>query len=172
MKIKNKSLDNHKKSLHSKRSRKTLRKEKRKEKKARKNEYYTNRNSGGKYVKLPTKGMKRGKGEIVKEKNVKTLKERNEEALRNNNTLGSGNFNSTKKKPKDADEVEIVSKMVKREQKIKEELIKKMSAKRKKQMIAANEEEDKNIKKLEKLLKLNKRKSKSLPKSFTDDGLD
>ncbi|CAG2057790.1 unnamed protein product [Timema podura] len=41
-----------------------------------------------------------------------------------------------------------------------------------KQMKEANEEEDKIIKKLEKQLKLNKRKSKTVPKSFALDGLD
>nr|CAD7198380.1 unnamed protein product [Timema douglasi] len=40
------------------------------------------------------------------------------------------------------------------------------------QMKEANEEEDKIIKKLEKQLKLNKRKSKTVPKSFALDGLD
>nr|CAD7571700.1 unnamed protein product [Timema californicum] len=39
-------------------------------------------------------------------------------------------------------------------------------------MKEANEEEDKIIKKLEKQLKLNKRKSKTVPKSFALDGLD
>nr|CAD7392722.1 unnamed protein product [Timema cristinae] len=41
-----------------------------------------------------------------------------------------------------------------------------------KQMKEANVEEDKIIKKLEKQLKLNKRKSKTVPKSFALDGLD
>ena len=43
---------------------------------------------------------------------------------------------------------------------------------RNKQLKIANRLEDKNIKKIEKQLKLNKRKSKSVPKSFVDDGLD
>ncbi|KAL1497289.1 hypothetical protein ABEB36_008279 [Hypothenemus hampei] len=47
-----------------------------------------------------------------------------------------------------------------------------MSKQRREQLLKENEEEDKNIKRLEKLLKLNKRKSKSIPKSFVDDGLD
>ena len=41
-----------------------------------------------------------------------------------------------------------------------------------KQLKIANSLEDKNIKKIEKQLKMNKRKSKSIPKSFVDDGLD
>ncbi|KAL3273446.1 hypothetical protein HHI36_014890 [Cryptolaemus montrouzieri] len=40
------------------------------------------------------------------------------------------------------------------------------------QLTLANEMEDRNIKKLEKQLKLNKRISKGIPKSFTEDGLD
>lgn len=47
-----------------------------------------------------------------------------------------------------------------------------MSENRKRQLIEANAEEDKNIKRLEKQLKLNKRKSKAIPRSFVDDGLD
>ncbi len=43
---------------------------------------------------------------------------------------------------------------------------------RTKQLKIANRLEDKNIKKIEKQLKLHKRKSKTVPKSFVDDGLD
>uniref|UniRef100_A0A0P5DIJ3 Nucleolar MIF4G domain-containing protein n=1 Tax=Daphnia magna TaxID=35525 RepID=A0A0P5DIJ3_9CRUS len=43
---------------------------------------------------------------------------------------------------------------------------------RTKQLKIANKLEDKNIKKIEKQLKLHKRKSKGVPKSFIDDGLD
>ena len=39
-------------------------------------------------------------------------------------------------------------------------------------MAAANEKEEQTIKKLEKQLKLNKRKTKGLPASFKEDGLD
>lgn len=47
-----------------------------------------------------------------------------------------------------------------------------MRKSRKKQLVEANLEEDKNIKHLEKQLKLNKRKSKGIPKAFAEDGLD
>ena len=47
-----------------------------------------------------------------------------------------------------------------------------MRKQRHKQLIEANEAEDRNIKQLEKKLKLNKRKSKSMPASFSKDGLD
>merc|ERR1712098_480505 len=43
---------------------------------------------------------------------------------------------------------------------------------RKKQLVLANEAEEKNIKFLEKNLGMKRRKSKNLPKSFLDDGLD
>lgn len=47
-----------------------------------------------------------------------------------------------------------------------------MAKQRKELLHKANDEEDKNIRRLEKQLGLNKRKSKSTPKSFTEDGLD
>jgi hypothetical protein len=47
-----------------------------------------------------------------------------------------------------------------------------MKNQRIKQLKKANQEEDKIIKKLEKQLKLSKRKLNSVPKSFTTDGLD
>lgn len=46
------------------------------------------------------------------------------------------------------------------------------SRQRTKQLQVANKIEDKNIKRIEKQLKLNRRKSKGVPKSFVDDGLD
>lgn len=47
-----------------------------------------------------------------------------------------------------------------------------MHKQRTKQLLNANIDEDRNIRQLEKQLKLNKRKSKSVPKSFAEDGLD
>lgn len=47
-----------------------------------------------------------------------------------------------------------------------------MAEQRKNQLLVANEEEDKIIKKLEKQLKFKKSKSGALPKSFASDGLD
>lgn len=47
-----------------------------------------------------------------------------------------------------------------------------MKKSRDRQLLEANKEEDKVIRKLEKQLKLNKRKSKSIPKCFSSDGLD
>lgn len=53
-----------------------------------------------------------------------------------------------------------------------EKLQKQMKKQRAKQLKQANLEEDRNIKMLEKQLKLNKRKTKSVSKSFASDGLD
>ncbi|XP_015600311.1 nucleolar MIF4G domain-containing protein 1 [Cephus cinctus] len=53
-----------------------------------------------------------------------------------------------------------------------ERLEREMQAQRKSQLKKANVAEDKIIKQLEKQLKLNKRKSKTVPKSFASDGLD
>ena len=52
------------------------------------------------------------------------------------------------------------------------ELKRQQKKQRKQQLILANEAEEKNIKFLEKNLGLKRRKSKNLPKSFLDDGLD
>ena len=55
----------------------------------------------------------------------------------------------------------------------KDEKFKKAQDKQRKlQMELANQEEEQTIKKLEKQLKLNKRKTKGLPASFKEDGLD
>lgn len=61
---------------------------------------------------------------------------------------------------------------LKKEKKEQERLQKQMQKQRADQLKRANYEEDKAIKRLEKQLKLNKRKTKSLPKTFAADGLD
>lgn len=53
-----------------------------------------------------------------------------------------------------------------------EKLQKQMKKQRTKMLQQANIDEDRNIKILEKQLKLNKRKTKSVAKSFASDGLD
>lgn len=73
--------------------------------------------------------------------------------------------------PKVSDDIEEMRKKEKLKQK---KLQSEMRQSRKKQLLAANEDEDRNIKHLEKLLRLNRHKGgkkKSLPKSFADDGL-
>lgn len=66
------------------------------------------------------------------------------------------------KKPSDHDKIKKDMKELKRQQ----------QKQRKKQLVLANEAEEKNIKFLEKNLGMKRRKSKNLPKSFLDDGLD
>lgn len=63
---------------------------------------------------------------------------------------------------------EIRKKEFKEQKKLEKEMVKK----RNKQLFEANKEEDRIIKQLEKHLGLKKRKSKALPKSFAEDGLD
>ena len=52
------------------------------------------------------------------------------------------------------------------------ELTRQQKRQRKRQLMLANEAEQQNIKQLEKNLGLKRRKSKNMPKSFTEDGLD
>lgn len=59
-----------------------------------------------------------------------------------------------------------------REKQSRAQLEKDMAIARQKQLLEANQEEDRNIRQLAKLLKLNRRKTKSIPKSFKEDGLD
>ena len=67
---------------------------------------------------------------------------------------------------------EILQKDHEMEKRKQQKLQKEMSSQRKKNLKEANCEEDRTIKKLEKQLKLNKRKGKNIPKSFAADGLD
>jgi len=60
---------------------------------------------------------------------------------------------------------------IQQERKQKEKLQKDMAKQRRAQLLAANKEEDREIKRLEKLLKLDKRKKKTIPKSFYADNL-
>lgn len=66
----------------------------------------------------------------------------------------------------------IVEEVLEKEKKMQLKLQKEMNKQRNKQLVQANLEEDRNIKRLEKQLKLNKRKSKAVPASFSNDGLD
>lgn len=61
---------------------------------------------------------------------------------------------------------------VRLEKKQQDRLQKEMNKQRNKQLIEANLEEDRNIRQLEKQLKLHKRKSKAIPKTFASEGLD
>ncbi|KAK9505232.1 hypothetical protein O3M35_009328 [Rhynocoris fuscipes] len=69
-----------------------------------------------------------------------------------------------------------IQRNINKEHELEKVKMKKLAKEMKRQRIRAlakdNEEEDKTIKQLEKKLKMNKRKSKSIPKSFVDCGLD
>lgn len=129
-------------------SRKELRKEKRKEKKQRKFDSYVNRNKPGKFV-LMNKNVVDGK----------------------NSTGAVERIN----KGKDAKSVKFLDIQVKEreaEKDTQKRLQKDMLKQRRRQLKEANLEEDRNIKQLEKQLKLNKKKTSSISKSFSSDGLD
>lgn len=144
-----------------KKSRKQTRKDMRKQKKARKHEYYTNRNKSGKYALNPSNSSvetTKIKLPVVKD-NVKVCY----------NYINPTHNQKVFQKTDNTDFQKNVHAKEKREQ---AKLQKDMAKQRKKQLHMANEDEDRNIKSLEKQLGLNKRKSKSTPKSFVEDGLD
>lgn len=128
-----------------KKSRKQTRKDMRKQKKARKHEYYTNRNKSGKYALNPSNSS------------VETTKIK---------------LPVVKDNVKKTDNTDFKKNVHAKEKREQAKLQKDMAKQRKKQLHMANEDEDRNIKSLEKQLGLNKRKSKSTPKSFVEDGLD
>ncbi|XP_061660949.1 nucleolar MIF4G domain-containing protein 1 [Syngnathoides biaculeatus] len=125
------------------RSRKELRKEKRKQKKAKMRCHYQ-----GKTANLPGGDAQRAAAPRKQKANVGNKK----------------------------DEVKNVPKtLVKKPEKPKvaPKKTNKLQESRKKALLEANEQEDREIKKLERYLKLNKRKNKkSMPQSFVADGLD
>lgn len=138
-----------------KKSRKELRKEKRKMKKAKMKSHY----EGKKFLDLPTgdeknlvapadKTQKKGKVKAKKEvSKAQSSKSSSAPANKSDNTKSS----SAKKGKK----------------------INRLQESRKMALLEANEDEDREIKKLERCLGLNKRKNKkSLPQSFVADGLD
>lgn len=139
------------KAFQGEKTRKTLRKEKRIEKKQRKQDHYVNRTKGGKFVLAP---KATGVSNEV-DKHSKTAPKNNKTKKKN-------------KKP----EIDQHTKDVLNDKKQHEKLMKEMRKQRKRLLKEANLEEDKVIKRLEKDLKLDKRKTKSIPKSFECDGLD
>lgn len=130
-----------------KKSRKELRKEKRKLKKAKMKCHY----EGKKDLPLqPTDGEKSEKIPPVQKDSNKTKKEAS--------TSANAAAKSEKSKTPSSKKGKIVTKL---------------QETRKKALMEANEQEDKEIKKLERYLGFNKRKNKkSLPQSFVTDGLD
>ncbi|PSN29484.1 hypothetical protein C0J52_23722 [Blattella germanica] len=128
-------------------TRKELRKEQRLLKKVRKNEYFQRKRNPTKLSTIENEDVKNNLG------NHKLKNHTKESNLRNQHVS-------------DVEKVQFSDK-----EKV-EKLKKDMQKQRIKQLKRANESEDKEIKKLEKQLKLNKRKRKSIPKSFASDGLD
>ncbi|KAI4456503.1 cell cycle control protein cwf22-related [Holotrichia oblita] len=131
-------------------TRKELRKEERKLKKQRRQEYYTNRRKPGQFVLKPPD-----------DENIKDVKE-NDKDLKQ---IPKKKVKNVSAKPAGFNDIE-------NEKMKQKKLEKEMQKQRSKQLLEANLEEDRNIKRLEKQLKLNKRKSKSIPKTFASEGLD
>lgn len=146
-------------------SRKQLRKEKRLGKKVKKNEYFQNRN------KLHEIGTSKKSSDNNNELSDKVKKSKAVKQLGPVAHDSSGDELDVKS-PKIVDVLVEQRKQREKETKLKLKFQKQMGMQRKKQLKEANREEDKVIKKLEKQLKLNKRKTKSIPKSFVDEGLD
>lgn len=126
-----------------KKTRKELRKEKRKEKKSIKNEFFSRKkNADGKYVSYPN------------------LKDEKQNML---------NVQKPVKPQKTEEQLKLEKEQRAALKKKKEE--KELRRTRNKQLNKDICEDDKDIKRMEKVLNLNRRKSKSLPKSYAMDGL-
>ncbi|CAD6227674.1 GSCOCG00001354001-RA-CDS [Cotesia congregata] len=134
-------------------TRKELRKEKRQQKKVNRAQYYSNKK----------------KVLASKDTNLDDSLIKNE----NNNIKTDIIVN---KKPKVVKKVKTDEALIKEKLRLKKKREKRAEKQRLKQkrelLLEDQEKEDKMIRQLEKKLKLNKRKSKSVPKSFVDDGLD
>ncbi|XP_077290813.1 nucleolar MIF4G domain-containing protein 1 homolog isoform X2 [Arctopsyche grandis] len=132
-------------------TRKDIRKEKRNVKKIHKKEYFerSKKKQVGQFVKYPNNEIDLEDDEVVNTvKNTDGMKKK-----------GKNISDSSRFKDIEADK--------KREIKLKSG----MQEHRKSQLLKANEDEDKIIKKLEKQLKFKKNKAGSIPKSFASDGL-
>ncbi|XP_044737778.1 nucleolar MIF4G domain-containing protein 1 homolog [Chrysoperla carnea] len=129
-----------------------------------------------------SKNVKKTRKEIRKENRKQKKSKRNEYYMKkkgksNEHDEKNGSVKNTeqknKKAPIEINAIDMVTKQRKKEEKEKQKLKKQMQKQRTKQLLEANESEDKIIKKLEKQLKLNKKKSSdSITKSFAGDGLD
>ncbi|XP_071341105.1 nucleolar MIF4G domain-containing protein 1 [Trachinotus anak] len=143
-----------------KKSRKEIRKEKRKMKKAKMKSHY----EGNKTLSLPT-----GDGEnsgIRAEKQAQVQKKKKKEKAKKEVSKTPSNQSDG-----DTAEKSVNSKVPSSAKKGKK--INKLQESRKMALMEANEQEEREIKKLERYLGLNKRKNKkSLPQSFVADGLD
>ncbi|KAM8731819.1 nucleolar MIF4G domain-containing protein 1 [Acanthopagrus schlegelii] len=139
-----------------KKSRKELRKEKRKMKKAKMKSHYE-----GKTILSSPLGEGESSGVTADKQQQKKKKKKMEKAKKEMSSKPS----SAPTEKSDNSKTPAPSKKGKK--------ISKLQESRKKALLEANEDEDREIKKLERYLGLNKRKNKkSLPQSFVADGLD
>ncbi|CAG9839784.1 unnamed protein product [Diabrotica balteata] len=138
-------------------TRKQQRKEKRKEKKSRRNDFFSKKNlQPGALVRNPDRVTDQNDSQTDLIVPTENHEKNNKESV---NHGGHNKEIST----------EQLRKKEKKEQKRIEADMKKQ---RSKQLVEANKEEDKIIRLMEKQLGLKKRKSKAIPKGFTEDGLD
>ena len=108
------------------------------------------------------------KKEYVNKKFRKTkLKDHEDEEIPSDGEEVTGVSGNVKQKVKQTDQNEH-DKMKKQMKELKRQ----QKKQRKRQLLLANEAEEQNIKQLEKNLGLKRRKSKNMPKSFVEDGLD
>lgn len=158
--------EDHGNRLVKNKSRKELRKEKRKLKKSKKKHYYEGNKHEFQMNSSTSKGndneitttVKKDKNNKAKHDSKKTHKVTlNQSEMKNLKETG-GQTAKSKKQPKEA---------------AKKKKKNKLQENRKQALLEANAAEDKEIKKLERYLGLNKRKNKkTLPQSFAADGLD
>ncbi|XP_016295443.1 nucleolar MIF4G domain-containing protein 1-like [Sinocyclocheilus anshuiensis] len=146
-------------------SRKELRKEKRKLKKAKKKGHYTGQSlpnpSEEPAPNTPAEEEKTQKPALKPTGTLKNATQRQQKTNTDNVHIKDGEDETTKRK------VHFSEDLPKQRKKSS------LNESRKRVLLEANIEEDKVIKRLEKRLGLNKRKNKkSLPQSFTNDGLD
>ncbi|XP_073344832.1 nucleolar MIF4G domain-containing protein 1 [Pagrus major] len=149
--------DDHGLRFVKKKSRKELRKEKRKMKKAKMKSYY----EGKKTISLPLDEGESSGVTADKQQQQQQKKKKMEKAKKEVSSKSS----SAPTEKSDISKTPASSKKGKK--------INKLQESRKKALLEANEDEDREIKKLERYLGLNKRKNKkTLPQSFVADGLD
>eukprot|EP00088_Acartia_fossae_P050313 TRINITY_DN5628_c0_g1_i2.p1 TRINITY_DN5628_c0_g1~~TRINITY_DN5628_c0_g1_i2.p1 ORF type:complete len:821 (+),score=294.37 TRINITY_DN5628_c0_g1_i2:36-2465(+) len=131
------------------------------------------------------KSKKKAEPEVPKKRNT-ILKRKQERQLKKKlKKEGKKQFIESKSKKKEKIEEEEAKKAVIEKEKAKKKerlkkkkenkakkLEKEQSEQRKNRLLEDNKDEEKEIKRLEKLLGMKRRKSKNLPKSFLDDGLD
>lgn len=144
-------------------NRKQLRKEKRKEKKLKKNDYFMKKTS-----RFASKDITEIAEKLTKESDL-TSQNVVKPIQKNLTSKQSSKSDSDLTNKNKVPSIEEINKKEKKEQK---KLQKGMLKQRRDQLLKENEKEDHTIRKLEKQLKLNKKKSKAIPKSFASDGLD